>query len=68
MRHANSNWELPESVTWEQASLAVLMDIRGELQNLNRLLHCANFLGIPHKLDQIRRNTAKPRKRKAKRK
>lgn len=32
-RHKNVNWKLPEgSVTWEQAQLAVLMDLRDELK------------------------------------
>ena len=43
---------------------SVLMDIRGELQNLNRLLHCHNFADIPRMLIQIKRNTAKPKRKK----
>ena len=49
----------------EQARLSVLMDIRDELQRLNAVLHCHNFLDIPHKLERIKRNTAKKRKPKA---
>lgn len=45
--------------------LAVLMDIRDELQRLNALLHCPNFTNIPTKLDEIKRNTAKPKRKKA---
>lgn len=51
--------------------LAVLLDIREELQAMNvqliplRNLGCANFLRIPRKLDRISRNTAKPRKPRA---
>ena len=40
-------------------SLAVLMDIRDELQRLNSLLYCPNFTAIPRKLDRIGRNTTK---------
>jgi hypothetical protein len=46
----------------EQAQLAVLMDIRVELQTLNRVLACPNFQAIPQTLKRISRNTAKPRK------
>jgi hypothetical protein len=41
------------------------MDIRAELQTLNRLLHCPNFTGIPQTLRSIRRSMP-TRKRKAK--
>ena len=51
--------------SWERAGIAVLMDIRRELKRLNSLLSCPNFTGIPSTLTQIKRNTAKP-KRKAK--
>jgi hypothetical protein len=37
------------------------MDIREELQRLNRLLHCQNFTAIPSELRKIARNTAKPK-------
>ena len=45
-------------------SLAVLMDIRDELQTLNRLLSCPNFIAIPTILRTIRRNTSDLRKQK----
>lgn len=61
-RHKNSNWQIRE-ITYPGAQLAVLMDIRDELKQLNVLLHCENFQRIPHKLDRVGRNTAKPRKR-----
>lgn len=48
--------------TWDGAKLAVLMDIRDELKQLNGLLNCPSFISIPRKLDAIQRNTAKPRK------
>ena len=68
-RHKNSNWTFPTSPhgeieTWEQAGIAVLMDIRDELQALNRLLGCKNFTDIPEVLRAIRRNTTKPKRRK----
>ncbi len=47
--------------------VAVLMDIRDELNLANRrlsVLECRNFLRIPHKLDRIGRNTER-KKRKA---
>lgn len=51
--------------TWEKVGIAALYDIRDELKRLNVLLHCANFLDVPRRLERIARNTAKPRKRKA---
>ena len=69
-RQKNANWivaDLEGAVpTWDHAQVAVLMDIRDELQDLNRLLHCDGFCEIPRSLDRIRLNTAKPRKRKGK--
>lgn len=70
-RKANVNWDvMTESGQWYQgdyggATLAVLMDVRRELQTLNRLLHCSRFTGIPRTLLTIARKlpTPKPRKR-----
>ena len=64
-RRKNVNWNVSdESGNWYQgsyggASLAVLMDIRDELQTLNQLLACRNFTGIPATLRAIQRNTKK---------
>ena len=46
----------------EHAQLAVLMDIRDELQELNALLRCTETQRIPRYLKRIASNTAKPRK------
>lgn len=69
-RHKNADWVLPtdrlnpnQIASWQYVPIAVLMDIRDELQRLNALLHCPNFTGIPHKLDDIRKNTRKPKRR-----
>lgn len=64
-RHKNMNWSLPEPKveTWQQAQVAILMDIRDELQGLNRIIGCPNFTRIPLVLDQIVMNTKKPNKR-----
>lgn len=65
-RRRGVNWRVcksGEDPTFEGAHLAVLMDIRDELQELNRVFRCARFLDIPSKLDRIRANTEKPRKR-----
>ena len=72
-RHANVKWNLPEGVRqpdgstthkWEAIHSALLMDLRDELQSLNVLLHCSNFVNIPAKLERIARNTEKKSKRK----
>lgn len=53
-RHKNSNWELPDSLTsFDQAALAVLMDVRDELQHLNQTLDGANTRSIPTTLREI---------------
>ena len=61
-RKKDTNWTLPETATYDSAQLAVLMDIRDELKQLNRVFGCANFLNIPNELRKIEANT---RKRKA---
>lgn len=66
MRRKNVDWSLPSGNSFEVANLAVLMDIRDELQHLNRTLDCPNFQAIPSKLEAIRLNTRKPKRRKAK--
>lgn len=70
-RHKDTNWNLPEGKhgvrstthSWESIHSALLMDIRDELKELNRLLNCRNFIAIPSILRGIRTNTTK-RKRK----
>ena len=62
-RFRDANWELstlPSGAceTWEQAAIAVLMDIR---QRLN-VLQCSDFQGIPRVLTRIAANTARPRR------
>ena len=73
-RHKNIDWRLPElaagrTLSTDFIDCALLMDIRDELRELNTLLNCPNFLAIPGKLEQIRRNTARKRpvKKKGKR-
>lgn len=62
----NINWILPTGsnggLDWDGVKVAVLMDIRDELQTLNRLLGCPNFTDVPHVLRTIARNTAKRKK------
>lgn len=63
-RHKDANWTLPEdtSVSYDEAQLAVLMDIRDELKRLNTVLQCPNFIAVPAKLDAIDRNTSRTEK------
>ena len=61
-RRKNIDWTLeasPKPPGMDGARLAVLMDIRDELQTLNGILNCRNFLRIPYVLDEIKRNTTK---------
>ena len=71
-RHKNGNWNLGTAdanrcLTWDQIKMATLMatimDIRDELQKLNRLLHCQNFTNIPRKLDAIHKKMPARKKR-----
>lgn len=69
-RRKNVNWNVcqPDGTVWPsehalKAVLATLMDIRGEVQQLNALLSCGNFQRIPQTLRTISRNTSGLRKR-----
>ena len=50
---------------WERVIVAVLLDLRDEMQSLNQLLTCHRFLALPDDIKAIRRNTTKKRKKKA---
>lgn len=56
-RQRNRQWTIPDEPTLEYATFGVLMDIRDELRDLNRLLTCKNFTGIPETLRAIKKNT-----------
>jgi len=67
--HQNGNWTIRKNadgtVSYDGAQLAVLMDIREELKAMNlklNVLRCGDFLAIPRKLDQIKRNTNRKKK------
>jgi hypothetical protein len=72
-RHKNTQWFLTEkpgrnadgseSYSSSTIQMALLMDIRDELRDLNLLLNCHRFLSIPIQLEAIRRNTAKKREK-----
>lgn len=69
-KYKNAEWKMPndgEELTWGAAHGAILMDIRDELQKLNRVFQCYRFLAIPDTLNQIKRNTTKRRKKKVNR-
>jgi len=66
-RYKNADWNLRGKETDDHVEnsvvqIAVLMDLRDELQRLNTLLHCQNFQQIPAKLEAIRRNTTKKKR------
>ena len=73
-RHRNANWVLEavrkdKTVPVADVQLAILMDLRDELQTLNRLLRRGDFIRIPSVLDSVERNTRKrkPKQKRAKR-
>lgn len=57
-RHQGANWSVGTAPSMDGAQLAVLMDLRDELQKLNRLLACDNFTRIPGDIKAVRRNVA----------
>jgi hypothetical protein len=61
-RHKDVVWALPDEPSLEYAKLGLLMDIRDELQALNRVFQCRNFLAMPQKLDAIVKNTRKKKR------
>jgi hypothetical protein len=67
-RRKNVNWNVTDNagIAWNSVRdgvlLAVLMDIRDELQRLNTLLHCPNFIEMPRTLRRIDRRLAQTRK------
>lgn len=68
-RFKDREWDLPHAEgdtskisTWQAVQIAVLMDIRDELQAIRRRLDCYETLQIPRVLKRISANTAKPRK------
>jgi hypothetical protein len=71
-KHANVVWGLIEkgkgpggsSYGYGTIHSALLMDIRDELQKLNALLSCRNFVAIPSTLERIARNTVKRKRTK----
>ena len=67
LRHKDANWTVPcnseGKISFEGAQLAVLLDLRDELKRLNAVFACYNFRRIPSKLEAIRKNTAKRRKK-----
>jgi hypothetical protein len=71
-RFKDVNWDLPGDGqnnrvnTWEQAGIAVMMDVRDELKQLNRLLNCRNFLQIPWELYEIRKAVQRKKRKPAK--
>lgn len=67
-RHKDINWTLPTNPSgniesWQYVPIAVMMDIRDELKQLNRLIGCHNTIRIPRILDQIEANTKRPKRK-----
>lgn len=64
-RHANVQWNLPEADgtghTWNSIHAALLMDIRDELQKLNRKLDGMPWWRITYAVSRIERNQRRPR-------
>ena len=53
-RHKNVDWGLNNPIkTTEECLVALLMDIRDELQQLNGVFACHNFQGIPQTMKRV---------------
>ena len=66
-RFKDTNWNLSEnSISYEEAKVSMLMDLRDELKELNSLLRCSNFLSIPTNLRLIAVNTTKNKRARTK--
>jgi len=67
-RKKNANWNLGEVTTWEQVAVAVLMDIRDEMQSVRRevsgIHSLANCYRIPRALDAMHELGAEARRKK----
>jgi hypothetical protein len=60
------DWKTAPNGTYtiDAAGVEVMMDIRQELRELNRMLRCQSVQDIPRMLAAIKRNTTKPKKAK----
>ena len=66
-RHKDSYWDFPAKPTqWDQVQAALLMDLRDELKQLNRVFACPNAQEIPSLLRQIEQNTRRKKRRRVK--
>lgn len=66
-RKKDANWSLNDKITtWEEVQVALLMDIRDELKNINRRLDCQSTLMIPNRLQNIEAAVQRTDKRLAK--
>lgn len=65
----NVEWQTPaENFTWDHAGIEVLMDIRAELQALNRVMQCHNVQRGFRALERMDRRLAQEVKLKTRRK
>jgi hypothetical protein len=66
-----ADWHLHSSDAtghiWQDDSIQIILlqEIRDELQRLNALLSCQNFVQMPHVLRAIQANTARPGRRRS---
>jgi hypothetical protein len=67
-RLKNIDWQpgnnSAQADSWERVQIAILLDLRDELQKLNTLLHCHNAVDIPNILRRIDTNTHKVKRSK----
>lgn len=66
-RKRNNSWVIATNADGttpsSHAGLAVLMDIRDELQTLVTIFQCSNFQQMPWDLKRLVKNTSKPKKK-----
>ena len=67
-RKKNMQWHVVDAAgsvygNYDATICAILLDIRDELQTLNKVFQCRNFLDIPGVLRSIKTNTTKRKKK-----
>lgn len=66
---ADISWRLRAdrlgNLTNEQVQLALTRAVLDELRTLTRILNCKNFLSVPEILRGIKKNTTRPKRKKA---
>lgn len=68
-QHYGKDWthwrDEDQAFTRDRVACILLQEVRDELKRLNALLHCSNFLRVPHHLREIAADTTAKRQARA---